>query len=303
MFKNSLGKILDLSIYFSFDKSGFDRHIRDFGELNRSLGGKKAIVTGGTSGIGHQVALHLEKNGSTVICCSRKSRDFISSERSRFHSLDMGDFSKVIEFSTSVDGTFDYLILNAGGMPEKLMLNDKEIESQFASQVVGHYILFRSLLEQGKLNEGCKVVWTASGGMYPVKFQSDFIHGNKLPYDKVATYANAKRAQVILNRLLFEKYGVFQAVMHPGWVDTPGVRDSIPGFFEFTKNRLRSPAEGADTINWIISTEKNLTPGELWFDRKIRKKIFFPWTKNTKQEQKMILDLCEKIYEDLTNNL
>ena len=65
---------------------------------------------------------------------------------------------------------------------------------------------------------------------------------------------------------------------------------------------LRVPSEGADTINWLIGTKDTLPSGELWFDREIRKKVVFPWTKNSEKECASILNFCESIYEKLTNS-
>lgn len=303
MFKKTYEKLLDYSIYFSFDRTGYLRHKKSFGPIDHlALKGKVAIVTGGTSGIGLEVVNFLKQSDSKVYSSSRSADPNKSSVDHHLVSLDMSCFRSIKKFCDEVSEKVDFLVLNAGGMPDRLEINEYGIESQYASQVIGHYLMFRLLFEQKKLNENCRVIWTASGGMYLTKFDEKFIKGEKLPYDKVATYANAKRAQVILNKMIAKEYGVFQAVMHPGWVDTPGVRTAIPDFFEFTKKRLRNPSEGADTINWLIGANEVLPSGELWFDRKVRKKVVFPWTKNSKEECESILRFCESIYEKLTNS-
>jgi dehydrogenase/reductase SDR family member 12 len=301
VFRKAFEKFMDYSIYFSFDRSGYLRHKKYFLPLvTESLPNAVGIVTGGTSGIGLEVVKFLNCNGAKVYSSSRTADPNQSTEKKVMTSLDMSSFEMVKNFCEELNEELDFIVLNAGGMPEDLILNQQNIELQYASQVVGHYLMFRFLYEQKKLKNNCRVIWTASGGMYLSKFDEKFIYGEKTPYDKVATYANAKRAQVILNRMLSKKHGVFQAVMHPGWVNTPGVRTAIPGFFDFTKNRLRKPTEGADTINWLISTKEKLSSGELWFDRKIRNKVIFPWTKNSSSECNKVLDLCESTYEELT---
>jgi len=57
--------------------------------------------------------------------------------------------------------------------------------------------------------------------------------------------------------------------MHPGWVDTPGLRSSLPGFYNSMKGKLRTPEQGADTIVYLICEEATkLEPGAFYFDRK-----------------------------------
>ncbi|KAJ3115331.1 Dehydrogenase/reductase SDR member 12 [Phlyctochytrium bullatum] len=58
--------------------------------------------------------------------------------------------------------------------------------------------------------------------------------------------------------------------MHPGWADTHGVQTSIPGFYNFMKNSLRTADQGADTIVWaaIASEALNVRNGAFLFDRK-----------------------------------
>jgi len=54
-------------------------------------------------------------------------------------------------------------------------------------------------------------------------------------------------------------------VMHPGWAESPGVQKSLPTFYSWTKNYLRTPDQGVDTIAWLILNP----PGrrDFWFDR------------------------------------
>jgi dehydrogenase/reductase SDR family protein 12 len=43
----------------------------------------------------------------------------------------------------------------------------------------------------------------------------------------------------------------FFVSMHPGWSDTPSVKDAMPEFYEKMKEKLKSPEEAADTIVWL----------------------------------------------------
>jgi len=46
--------------------------------------------------------------------------------------------------------------------------------------------------------------------------------------------------------------------MHPGWADTPAVQSSMPDFHRRFKDKLRTPAEGADTIVWLAISDSVL---------------------------------------------
>lgn len=100
--------------------------------------------------------------------------------------------------------------------------------------------------------------------------------GRKHKFDGTLAYAFAKRAQVVITEQQAEKLaplGICVHSMHPGawrpggrvsllvisphalppgWSDTPGVQESIPEFRERQKDELRSIAEGADTILWLV---------------------------------------------------
>jgi len=293
-------KILDKTVYFSFDSSGFKRHQKSYSEINPNIFDNKTIlITGGTSGIGEALALKLTKSNAKVIVTGRNKNKFLESTLSdkgvEFSSLDMCDLDGIKLLASNL-GSIDHLVCNAGGMPENLKIHYNSFDTIFCSQVIGHYKLVQALAEQKKLNGAC-VHFNSSGGMYPVKLDLSDLKWENKRYDKVASYANAKRAQVILTE---ELPTIFKEVTftcsHPGWVRTKAVEESIPGFFKFTENRLRSPDQGADTIYWCLSQGEKLENGSFYFDRTKKDPYPFFWTKETDDARSQLIKMLNSEY-------
>ena len=84
-------------------------------------------------------------------------------------------------------------------------------------------------------------------------------------------YALVKRAQVTLNELWAAHHadtGVSFQALHPGWADTPGLKTALPAFRGITRPLLRTPAEGADTLEWLAGADLSDEPGGgFWHDR------------------------------------
>ena len=62
-------------------------------------------------------------------------------------------------------------------------------------------------------------------------------------FDGTAQYARNKRQQLCIMEEFGKKYpskGLFVS-MHPGWSDTPSVREAMPDFYEKMKDKLKSP--------------------------------------------------------------
>ena len=272
--KNIWNWFLDKSIYYSFDNSGFERHAELFKQNNfKDLKNKKVLVTGGTRGIGYSTSQGLIALGAEVLFTGRSilASEQKNSANSTFYKLDMTDWKEIEEF-TNQCSEFDGVVVNAGGMPALKETNAQGIESQAASQLFGHYYLLDCLRRKKKLSSGCRVTWVSSGGMYLKKLD---LNNLVLPnnYDKVDVYANVKRAQVTMVEEMAkdQKWDDFIiTAMHPGWVATKSVKTAIPGFYNFTKSRLRTPEQGADTIVWLQSSQDPIESGAFYFDRKIR---------------------------------
>jgi dehydrogenase/reductase SDR family protein 12 len=290
-------KILDASIFWSFDLSGYLRHEKDFNETYHFPKGSRALITGGTSGIGGAAALEMVKHGVQVTITGRnvlKGAELKNHHPNlNFVKLDMSEWD---DFDSLVDqvAQLDYLVLNAGGMPEKFSTNKQGVELQFASQLFGHYILAHKLVAAGKMKSGGRIVWVTSGGMYLKALDINTIFKNE-KYNKVDTYANVKRAQVSLLPF-FKKEFPNQTVtaMHPGWADTPGVDQALPEFSKKMNGRLRSPLQGADTILWLLSSNKKNESGELYFDRKKVSPHLFWYTKKSSKQSSSLERLLKR---------
>ena len=130
----------------------------------------------------------------------------------------------------------------------------------------------RGMMNLLKKSEEPRVVTVSSGGMLVQKLDVDDLQFEKLsPFDGTMAYAQNKRQQVVMTEEWAREHaGVHFSVMHPGWADTPAVRTSMPGeltradfavkvsstffitdFYEKMKDKLRTVAQGADTILWL----------------------------------------------------
>lgn len=285
--KSFLDKLLDLSIYFSFDSSGFKRHKRFFdNSKGKDISNKNILVTGGTSGIGLSTALALKKLGANVYVTGRNTEKGKKVEKDglNFLQLDLANWEDIKKFSNS-NIVYDHIVLNAGGMPQTIQVNNQQVELQVASQLIGHYILVNHLKDLGNIEKGSRIVWVSSGGMYLKKLALNELKNNT-NYDKVETYANVKRAQVTFVEELakdkkWDDYKHFS--MHPGWVDTDGIKEALPKFYKWTKNRLRTGKQGSDTITWLVTTSSTLEDGAFYFDRE-KVKPYFSEKYNPNQE-------------------
>lgn len=301
-------RLLDATVVRSFDRSGYLRHARNFvpRDMEVSLAGKVAWITGANSGIGLATARALGRLGArTVLLCRDQERGEAAralleredpSGRYELSGLDISRLESVSELARSRPEPVDILVQNAGVLPLTLQHTPGGHELTFATNVLGQFALTHALLPRLRARSG-RVITVSSGGMYPVRLSLAALQGNVSRFDGVAAYAQTKRAEIILNELWASRVpGVRFHAMHPGWADTPGVSSSLPGFHAWMRGALRTPEQGADTVAWLAAAERpGRTSGGFWFDRAPAGTHVFPWTRESQEDRAALWSLCERL--------
>jgi NAD(P)-dependent dehydrogenase (short-subunit alcohol dehydrogenase family) len=119
-----------------------------------------------------------------------------------------------------------------------------------------------------------RVINVTSGGLYGQAIPVGDLESERTAYGPKKLYARTKREQLAITEAWGERLrdsGVVVHAMHPGWVDTKGVQESMPVFSAVTRAIIRDAAQGADTIVWLGGAEEPLrSTGRLWQDRRAR---------------------------------
>ena len=284
-----LSNALDAAVVPGFSKIGYAirKRLGNWQPISSfDLRGKTVVITGPTSGLGEQVARQLALTGANLVLVARNEEKcarviaeitpLCTGNTPVFVRAEMGDLESVRSACTAIQQKIthiDVLIHNAGALLNTRQVSPQGIEQTIASHVVGPFLMTTLLLPQLK---GGRVVTVSSGGMYSSGLP-EFDKGGTLEmpahkYGGSKQYAIAKRAQVTLTEMWATRVPQTEFVsMHPGWADTPGVQESIPGFRRVTAPILRTASEGADTIAWLAAV--NPLPGAsgtFWSDREIR---------------------------------
>lgn len=284
---------LEVSVVGSFSDIGYRvrRRLEDWETVDRSrLAGRAVVVTGTTSGLGRATAGRLAELGARVWLGVRDAergaavRDELigatGNDEIRLMVADLSDLAAVRAAATGViaeAGAVDAVVHNAGALTDDRREASNGIELTLATHVVGPYVLTRAL--QDSLSPGARVVFVSSGGMYTQGFDLDRLEMGPEDYRGTVAYARAKRAQVVLSGGLASELAGRAVVhaMHPGWADTPGIGDSLPGFSGLIRPILRPAAHGADTIVWLVgSDEAGDSTGGFWLDRRRRSTVRLP---------------------------
>ena len=270
---------------YSFSALGYRRQRLFWKDQRTDFRDQRWLVTGASGGIGRAITQGAALRGADVLAAARspeKLSQLIDDTGENITSLQV-DLSLTEEIDRLLDelavsgsgAKIDVLVNNVGVLLNRHQLSDDGLELSFATNLLNHYRLTEGLIERDLLTDDAVIINMSSGGMYNVPLQIDkLIELDPERYDGVLAYAYQKRAQVVLNSWWRERFadrGWQFYVMHPGWVDTEGVKTSLPAFRKLFQHVLRDAEAGADTALWLASARPAQDDdGAIWFDRRQR---------------------------------
>jgi dehydrogenase/reductase SDR family protein 12 len=296
----------------SYTKLGYEVRSRgwDPSEL-APMDGKVALVTGATSGLGEAAAAGFARLGATVWLLVRNRErgeaglariaEQTGSDRLEVGICDLSEHRSVRGFADRFAAEcprLDVLVNNAGVLTHERKLSRDGIELTLATNVVGPFLLTKLLVGALQASAPARVVNVSSGGMYAQRLPTD-LQSSDGRFRGAAAYARTKRMQVVLSELWAQRLqgtGVVVNAMHPGWVDTPGLRESLPGFRRLVGPLLRTPEQGADTIVWLAAAPRAAAEsGGFWFDRRRRPTHVLPWTSESDVDRRRLWAGVERL--------
>ncbi|GHO71464.1 oxidoreductase [Ktedonobacter sp. SOSP1-52] len=172
------------------------------------LRGKRAIVTGGASGIGVETARALAQAGAEVMLAVRNTnvgeqtaeniRQTTGNQHIHVGQLDLSDLHSVRAFVRGWEGSLDILVNNAGVMaiPQR-EVSAQGHEMQFATNHLGHFALALGLHDAMAATGHARIVSVSSVGHINGEVDFDDIDFHHRPYDAWVAYGQSKTANIL----------------------------------------------------------------------------------------------------------
>ncbi|MET7752975.1 SDR family NAD(P)-dependent oxidoreductase [Micromonospora sp. NPDC005367] len=229
------------------------------------LGGRRAVVTGGASGIGVETARALAQVGAEVTLAVRNPQagheaaaDITATtgnDRVLVAPLDLADLDSVAAFVANWDGPLHALVNNAGIMASPEMRTAQGWEMQFATNHLGHFALTVGLRPALVAAEGARVVAVSSSAHLRSPVVFDDIHFQRRPYDPWLAYGQSKTADVLFAVEATRRWaddGILANSLMPG-----AIRTNLQRFIDEEElARLRKQTAGGDEAAYWKTAEQ-----------------------------------------------
>jgi NAD(P)-dependent dehydrogenase (short-subunit alcohol dehydrogenase family) len=216
--------------------------------------GKVCLITGGNSGIGKATALALAKLNASVVIVSRdkdKGEATIIEIKSKSGNrnvyemtADLSSQDSVRELAHDFKGRYKrlhVLINNAGIFLPKRIQTVDGLETTFATNHLGHFLLTNLLLDVLKANAPSRIINITSSAHRGTEMNFDDLQAEK-KYSGYHAYSQSKLANVLFTYQLAKRLdgtGVTVNCLHPGVVRT-GFGKDVTGLMSILV-RIGSP--------------------------------------------------------------
>lgn len=231
--------------------------------------GKVCIVTGANTGIGKETALGLAKLRATVVmvcrdrergeAALREIKQKSGNDRVELMICDFSSQNSIRQFAGDFNQQHDrlyVLVNNAGVVLRERSMTEDGLESTFAINHLGYFLLTNLLLDVLKKSAPSRIVNVASTAHKYGKLDVNAWPAGS-SFSAFGAYANSKLANVLFTYELarrLEGTGVTANCLHPGGVGTNLYR-GLPKFLQaLIKLVTIGPERGARTSIYLASS-------------------------------------------------
>jgi retinol dehydrogenase-12/retinol dehydrogenase-13 len=271
--------------------------------------GKSVVITGPTSGIGKEIATEMVKLGANVVlgCRDAAKGRAVAVELDRIADgasievveVDLADNASIEQFALQVLKTHDRLdvLVNNAGVSRGAQPWNKNavgIEITFATNVIGYFLMTRSLLPRLRESVPSRIVNIAS--TFASDLDLDDLQFERRLYDGMKAYAQSKACDRLLTWALarrLEGSRVTANAMAPGLIVDTGLYRHTPTdvMNGLRKRGGRTPSDGADTAVWLASSpEIEGISGKFFGDRKE-----IPCSFRNRDAEERLWSICENL--------
>ncbi len=243
--------------------------------------GKTCLITGGTSGIGKEIARALAKMDAKVVVVGRNKSSceetvqeirrgilpylHTNNNPISYMLADLSSQASIRRLSQeflATHSSLDVLVNNAGVFLPKRATTVDGIEYTFAVNHLAPFLLTNLLFERLMASTPSRIITTSSVAYKGAHINFDDIQFEERRYNGLKAYAQSKLANILFTKELSrrsEGTGVTSNCFHPGGVRTKLVRTG-PWYYRIIWTMigafLVTPQRGADTAVYLASSSE-----------------------------------------------
>jgi NAD(P)-dependent dehydrogenase (short-subunit alcohol dehydrogenase family) len=237
---------------------------------------QRALVTGGTSGIGEAIVARLAADGARVVFTGRdEARGAAVAHATggvfvRADVRDAGAVAASVQTAVEQLGGLEIAVLNAGVLCVATLseTTDEQWDTVMSTNLVAPFRYARTVLPALRATGGSMVLVASDAGVW-----------GETP---IGAYSVSKRAVIMLTRMLAVEAGpdgvrvnaVCPGDTEPGMVTTVAGRDTLPDTSDWTRpplGRLVHARDVAAAVSFLVSDEaRTITGADLLIDGGMR---------------------------------
>ncbi len=235
---------------------------------------KVAVVTGGGTGIGREVAFHFAEKNTAVVIAGRNrvaGSSVVEEIRKKggkalFTPVDLlnsGDVEKMVDETMATFGRLDFAFNNAGigGSGEIVEQEEEEFDRIIGTNIKGLWLCLKHQLRVMRKQGAGAIVNNLS------------VHAFRSVFPGIAAYAASKQGGIALTKIAAIEnaaHGIRINAIAPGPIDTDMFRNSLSSIGgekawveKIPAGRVGTTEEVARAVLWLSSDEASFINGEV----------------------------------------